>query len=120
MKKPVPEKIDLTEEEANKLLERVAASNLSNDDQKLIVGVLNFCLWLQIKLTNAKITIRKLSKIFGISSEKRSNKHEENDPPSTDQTTLCYQDKQISTDNKLDVNDDEQQQDESNKKKGKK
>lgn len=80
MKKPIPERIDLTEKEADQLLERLKASNLSNDDQKLMAGVLNFCLWLQVKLSNAAITIRKLSKIFGVSSEKRSN---DKGPPQT-------------------------------------
>lgn len=76
MNKPIPERIDLTEKEADQLLERLKASNLSNEDQKLIAGVLNFCLWLQAKLSNAAITIRKLSKIFGVSSEKRSSNNQ--------------------------------------------
>ena len=73
MKKPVPERIDLTEKEAEQLINRINSSGLSNDDQTILIGILHFCLWLQLKLTKAKITIRKLSKIFGISSEKRSN-----------------------------------------------
>jgi hypothetical protein len=78
MKKSVPERIDLTEKEAEQLINRINSSGLSNDDQTILIGILHFCLWLQLKLTEAKITIRKLSKIFGISSEKRSNKTEGN------------------------------------------
>jgi hypothetical protein len=70
MKKPIPERIDITEDEADKLIERINTSNLSAEDIKIIAGVIHFCLWLQVKLTEAKITIRKLSKLFGIRSEK--------------------------------------------------
>ncbi len=44
MKKPIPKKIDLTEEDANQLIERINASNLSCDDIKIVVGVIHFCL----------------------------------------------------------------------------
>ncbi len=43
------------------------------------MGVIRFCLWLQAKLLEAKISIHKLSKFFGVRSEKRSNKKEQED-----------------------------------------
>ena len=79
MKKPIPEKIDLTAEEADKLIERIRASSLCDEDKKIVTGVVHFCLWLQVKLLEAKISIHKLSKFFGIRSEKRSNKKEHED-----------------------------------------
>ena len=80
MKKPIPEKIDLTAEEANKLIAHINANCLSEDEKKVVAGVIHFCLWLQVKLSEAKITIRKLSKFFGVRSEKRTKK--ENNPSS--------------------------------------
>jgi len=84
MKKPIPEKIDLTEEGAEQLIERINASNLSVEDIKITVGLIHFCLWLQVKLLEAKITIRKLARCFGVRSEKRPpQKPGNNDPVST-------------------------------------
>ena len=83
MKRPVPEKIDLTEEDANQLIERINASNLSCDDAKIAVGVIHFCLWLQVKLIEAKITIRKLARCFGIRSEKRPIQKQGNNDPNS-------------------------------------
>ena len=80
MRKPIPEKIDLTEEDANQLIERISASNLSCDDIKIVIGVIHFCLWLQTKLVEAKITIRKLSKFFGVCSEKRPINNKSSNP----------------------------------------
>ncbi len=77
MKKSIPERIDLTAEEADKLIERINSNSLSDNDKKVVAGVIQFCLWLQIKLTEAKITIRRLTKFFGIRSEKRSKNEKE-------------------------------------------
>ena len=84
MKKPVPERIDLTADEADKLIERINSNTLSDDDKKIVAGLIHFCLWLQMKLTQAKITIRKLSKFFGIRSEKRSKNQEMLNNPAPD------------------------------------
>ena len=78
MKKKIPERIDLTAEQADKLIERIHSNSLSDDDKKMVAGVIHFCLWLQAKLTEAKITIRKLAKFFGIRSEKRSKNKQAN------------------------------------------
>jgi hypothetical protein len=87
MKTPIPDKIDLTAEEAEQLIERVYLNNLSDEDKKTVAGVIRFCLWLQVKLTQAKITIRKLTKFFGIKSEKRPHKNN-GDPTSKDPTNV--------------------------------
>lgn len=124
MKKPIPEIIDLTEKEANQLLERLKDSNLSNDDQKLIAGVLNFCLWLQVKLSSAAITIRKLSKIFGVSSEKRSsnNKKHNKEPAqvSSDPLNADNQEPLLKNDAKTSRKDEAKEQDEENYKRNSK
>jgi transposase len=110
MKKPIPEKIDLTEEDANQLIERISASNLSCDDIKIVVGVIHFCLWLQTKLVEAKITIRKLSKFFGVCSEKRPIDNKNSNPVEANEGSLNSQ-------TEAPVKNDESQT--NNKKKGK-
>jgi len=88
MKKPIPEKVDLTEEEADQLIERINASNLSSNDIKITTGLIHFCLWLQAKLISAKITIRKLRRLFGARSEKSKKEKGVNSPDnSTEQTS---------------------------------
>ena len=114
MKKSVPERIDLTEKETEQLINRINSSGLSNDDQTILIGILHFCLWLQLKLTEAKITIRKLSKIFGVNSEKRANKKDGNpkaDCNSQNKEELSKQE----TDN---INDDKNPSDKNGKNNG--
>ncbi len=76
MKNNIPERIDITAEEADNLIQRINSSNLLDKDKKLVTGIVNFCLWLQVKITTAKITIRKLKKFFGIQSEKRTKNND--------------------------------------------
>jgi hypothetical protein len=68
-----PEKIELTAAKVQELQAKIRASNLVSEDQKLLIGLISWCLWLQVKLANSKITISKLKSIFGIkSTEKKS------------------------------------------------
>ncbi len=67
-----PNKIQLSAEEIKELYERLAASNLSEEDKKAVSGLVDFTLWLSKQLQMAKISISRLKKIFGISTEKKS------------------------------------------------
>lgn len=71
--KEAPQKISLTAEEADALKSRVQNSkDLSATDIKIINGLISFCIWLQSQLNLAKISIHRLKKIFGFSTEKKS------------------------------------------------
>lgn len=69
-----PEQAKLTAEEADALKQRLAASNLTESDKKLMTGLIAFSLWLQRQLETAKLSIRRLKKLFGTSTEKKSLK----------------------------------------------
>ena len=53
MKKTGPQRIDLTPCEAEALIERIQSNHLTEEDKKAVVGVIRFCLWLQVKLFEA-------------------------------------------------------------------
>lgn len=68
-----PEQVTLTQEEAEALKVRLALStSLTPEDIKIMTGLITFSLWLQQQLSLAKLSIRRLKKIFGFSTEKKS------------------------------------------------
>jgi len=71
-KQETPDQITLTLEEAEALKERVkAGAVLSESDVTIMVGLISFNIWLQKQLSLAKLSIHRLKKIFGFSSEKK-------------------------------------------------
>ncbi len=68
-----PEKINLTHKEKDDLIRRIEETKLSKKDQKMIIGLINMCLWLQNTLERSKVTIGKLRKLLGFTSEKRKS-----------------------------------------------
>ncbi len=75
MKRPKP--IELSLEDRQKLIERIK-NNMTSEDAEILTGIIDFNSWLQYSLEEKKISISKLQKIFGNSSEKRSNKNKKN------------------------------------------
>lgn len=70
-----PEKIVLTSEQAAALQTRLAAvTELNASDIKILVGLIDFSLWLQKQLSLASLSIRRLKKLFGFSTEKKTAK----------------------------------------------
>ncbi len=68
-----PEKIELSAAKVQELEAKIKATNLDPEDQKLLTGLISWCLWLQAKLASSKITIAQLKSIFSIkSTEKKS------------------------------------------------
>jgi len=66
-----PKRIDLSESEANALLERLAEEKLGPKDYEMLGIVLKSWLWLSGVVQDAKISIRELKKlIFGAKTEK--------------------------------------------------
>ncbi len=69
MKKP--ETIDLSTAEAESLLSRLETCSLSEVDRKICSSALRMVFWLQGQLSEAKLSIQRLKKLFGIRSEKQ-------------------------------------------------
>ena len=63
---PQSEKIELTSDEFEKIESEVQVSNLSPKTKELILKALHFIVWLQRSLEHAKLSIKKLQKLFDI------------------------------------------------------
>ena len=72
-KKNKPDVVTLTVKEAEEFKERIINSHLTEHDQKIVLALLSFNFWLQTQLERAKLTILRLKKIFGLSTEKHPN-----------------------------------------------
>jgi hypothetical protein len=71
---PKPEHIKLTAASADALRARIQANNLTDDDRRIMLGLISFSLWLEQQLHSAKLSIQRLKKLFGFSSEKKTPK----------------------------------------------
>jgi hypothetical protein len=65
-----PDIVSLTPKEAEAFKDRIVNSSLTKHDQKIVLALLSFNFWLQTQLSRAKLTILRLKKIFGLSTEK--------------------------------------------------
>ncbi len=81
-----PQAIELSQEEAEALNQRIKNRDLSESDWKLFEGLVQFILWLQFSLKEAKISIGRLSSLFGFSKKKtkRSSKDSQNNDTSSE------------------------------------
>ena len=71
VKETKPEVISLTQVEVDALKERVLKGELTQSDQHIVIASLTFNFWLQNQLSRAQLTILRLKKIFGFSTEKK-------------------------------------------------
>ena len=71
-----PERIELTQAEADALIDRVKHKQLADSDYALLVGIVRFMFWLQHRLSESKISLRRLKAFFGFApkSEKKDLK----------------------------------------------
>lgn len=69
-----PNIVSLTQEEAEAFKKRIVNSSLAEHDQKIVLALLSFNFWLQTQLGRAKLTILRLKKIFGLTTEKKTLK----------------------------------------------
>ena len=66
-----PKQVTMNAEQAQSLKARIEESNLNTADQRLVVGLIHFNLWLQDRLKQAKLSIKRLKRLFGITTEKK-------------------------------------------------
>jgi transposase len=65
MKAP-PEEVKLSREESEALIERIQASSLAGDDQRLLVKLIQVYFWLTVALRETKISLTRLKRaLFG-------------------------------------------------------
>ena len=77
-KNEAPKQVKLTSQQVEELQERLRKNELTKDDINLLQGVLNFTFWVQERLSRAKLTIKRLRKLFGFKNEsgKKSKKND--------------------------------------------
>ena len=66
-----PQVIDLSQEEAESLNQRIKNHDLTESDWKLFEGLIQFVIWLQFNLKEAKISIGRLRRLFGFPRKKK-------------------------------------------------
>jgi len=71
--------IEITLAEKDGLLERIKSNDLTVGDQEILTGLIEFNSWLQHNLQEKSISINRLQKMFGSSSEKRNKKKSDKD-----------------------------------------
>lgn len=70
------EVIDLSDAELEGIKSRLASGFLLEDDKSALLAIVTTYVWLQRQLHSAKLTIYRLKKMFGFSTEKRNKKSE--------------------------------------------
>ena len=73
MKKKSPEIIDLPVEELEGIKSRISSGVLLEEDKKIVLTIISTYAWLLHQLQSSKFTLNRLKKMFGFSTEKRSN-----------------------------------------------
>lgn len=73
-----PKKITLTPQEAANLIDCIKKSNLPSDACELMLGLIAFSEWMQQQIASAKLTIKKLKRLFGFKNESRKKVHNNN------------------------------------------
>jgi hypothetical protein len=67
-----PEIIDLSVETLEGVKSRLASCSLLEEDKSVLLAIVSAYAWIQVQLQSAKLTIYRLKRMFGFSTEKRS------------------------------------------------
>lgn len=73
-----PEKVELTEAQIEELTQHINDNNLTEQEKRILRKILNFSLWLEFRLKEAKLTIGRLRRLFGFKTEKQQRREENN------------------------------------------
>lgn len=68
--------IDVRVERLEELQSRVASCSLLEEDKSVLLAIVSAYVWIQGQLESAKLTIHRLKKRFGFSTEKRKQSGE--------------------------------------------
>jgi len=75
-RKQSTEIIDLSDAELEGIKARIASGSLLEEDKSVILVIISAYVWIQTQLQSAKLSIHRLKKIFGFSTEKRKKPDE--------------------------------------------
>ncbi len=75
-----PNTVTLTPEQMNEFRQRVESSSLSAEDQGVVLGLMDFNVWLQFELEESKLSIHRLRACFGLSNQKKKKKKKCKEP----------------------------------------
>ena len=75
-RKKSPEIIDLPVKTLNGIKSRLASCSLLEEDKSVLLVIVSAYAWIQEQLQSAKLTIHRLKKVFGFSTEKRNKSSE--------------------------------------------
>lgn len=76
-KKKSPEIIELSSEALEGVKSRLTSCSLLEEDKAVLLAIVSGYVWIQGQLTTAKLSIYRLKKLFGFSTEKRNKKNEQ-------------------------------------------
>lgn len=79
-----PKQITMKPEEVEALCTKINSSNLSEEDSELLIGLVNGSVWVYQKLEEGKLTIRRLQKLFGVTTERSKNYKDKFNPSPPD------------------------------------
>ena len=79
MKKKTPDKVILSEDQVDDLKAKILGNKLNDNEKDLLIKVLQGFVWLSKMLEAKKLSMRKLAKLFGFSSEKNKFEDDKND-----------------------------------------
>jgi transposase len=79
-----PKLITMKPEEVESLCAKINSRDLSDKDAELLIGLVNGSVWVYQKLEEGKLTIRRLQKLFGVTTERSKNYKAKLNPASTD------------------------------------
>lgn len=74
----------LSSRQVEELESRIRSSSLDQEDTDTLLGLLAFVLWLQERLSCAKLSIKRLKKLFGFTSETRKKDKDGQGPKKPD------------------------------------
>lgn len=88
-KEQKPEVINLSEGRLDQIKSQLLATSLPEDDKKIVVTILTTYVWLTRQLRSTKLTITRLKRLFGFTTEKHANKDKsQNNLPPDNLTAL--------------------------------
>lgn len=71
-----PEIIELSTEALEGVKSRLTSGSLLEEDKAVLLAIVSAYVWIQGQLTTAKLSIYRLKKMFGFSTEKRNKRSE--------------------------------------------
>jgi transposase len=74
-----PKSIKLSNEQVETICQKLTGSNLDDETREFVIGLINSNKWLIEQLEQGKITIKKLRKIFGVTTEKNHKSKDRKD-----------------------------------------